>query len=171
MGFFDGWAGRYFRKDAAGRTVYYPWGSAGRGYILPDGSREARIRASLKLEQKVTLVLFLAAGAFMHWLPVVCAMAGVYAWSYLMNGRLVRGLEISDERLTLKQSLTGQAHATGPRTLRIFFVFWVLAAVVAVAIPVFKRETTIEDIIIACVLVIFFGLSALATGYMIKVKR
>jgi len=171
MGFFEGWAGKYFKKDATGRSVYYPWGFAGKGYILPDAEKEAHVRKSLKFEQKVTLLAFLCAGVFMHWLPVACALAGLYLWSYAMNARLVRGLQVSDERLTMRESFSGQARTTGPRTLWIFFSVSVLAAIGAVAIPVFKKTRTIEDVVIACVLVLFFGATALASVYMIRVKR
>lgn len=50
MAFFDGLTAFYFATDSSGRTLYFPWGRRGPGYITKSNEQVARLRRSHKRE-------------------------------------------------------------------------------------------------------------------------
>ncbi len=100
----------YFQTGRDGRTLFYPWGALGRGYVVASEKDEARLRRQINIYMGVMLGLLLALGMANRY-----AMAGVvavltvvfyYVWSRYY---LTRGLQPTDERMRLREAMTAQA--------------------------------------------------------------
>lgn len=113
-----------FKRDEVGRTVMYPNGAMGRGYLVPDAATEERMRRTL-------LWLVLGAGltggvgaqvmttvfgqmhtwAVQPWAIAAAALAAFgIAYRVLMR-RLTRDMTPVEQRMGLREALRRQAEA------------------------------------------------------------
>jgi|KBSMisStaDraftv2_1062788.scaffolds.fasta_scaffold11459_6 hypothetical protein len=113
MGYFEGLSSSSFKKDADGRTVFYPIGILGRGRLLPDLATEERIRAFLIRYYMVSLSLIIVVVASVHWGWGAALIPVLWLWFHLGTKLLVAGLPSSTSRLTLKESYANSANAHG----------------------------------------------------------
>jgi hypothetical protein len=91
----------YFKKDEAGRTVFYPWAKYGKGRIVPDDATEAEIRRAFS-RMWVTVILGAAVlGRLLHHLPIFVTLPlFAIAGYYLPIQSVVKGLPFSDTEFT-----------------------------------------------------------------------
>ncbi len=90
----------YFKKDEAGRTVFFPWGKYGKGRIVPDDVTEAEIRRAFSRMWMAVILGPAVLGRFLN-LPTFAALAFLaIAWFYLPIQSLVNGLPFSDTEFT-----------------------------------------------------------------------
>ena len=156
-----------FKVDEKGRTIFYPWGIFGKGYILPDNKKDI-IRKKLKRSYQVvfTLVIlieiFLSAevGIFLV-LPMLLGVVAIF------ENRLVRGFEISPDRLTLSDTRFTLARSQSLIVtwfLEICSLLFVLAGVVILV-------TSPNQWLIGILSIFFFGFSAYICWEIIKAKK
>jgi Ca2+/Na+ antiporter len=111
MGYFDALSSACFKTAQDGRRLFFPWGVLGRGYVIESEQDSKRIEHEIKIFMIVSLILVIGFGQFGFYLQsfvVAALLIGVYvvrAWY------LLRRLQRSDERLSLKESTASQARA------------------------------------------------------------
>jgi hypothetical protein len=169
MGYFEGLSSSSFKKDADGRTVFYPIGVLGKGRVLPDQPTEERIRAFLTRYYMVSLSLVIVFVAFVHWIWAVALLPVLWLWFYFGTRPLVAGLPYSASKLTLKESFANSGTAHGKGVLWSLFVCSMLFVLGGVLI--LSRSQNTEDALIGFSSIAFFGLCSCAIGYMLWARR
>ena len=163
MGYFDGLTNASFRKDAQGRDVFYPYGSRGRGRIIPDAETADRLRTSIKRLYILLLALIplllaivrLAHDSVLYLLLLVLAVTALTA-GYVQH--LTRGLPYSEERLTYRESL--QNSLRGHSRLSLILLAIVSALFVALGGFILSLAPA-QNFWLALLLIVFFGLCLL----------
>lgn len=109
MSYFDALAAGAFKTDGEGRHVFFPWGSAGTGHVIPgEEDRERVHRALVRTHQAAHLAgvpLTLLAPLWLSFLLIPPSLIVYAAWVR----RRTAGWETSRERLSLDESLAIQA--------------------------------------------------------------
>ena len=169
MGYFEGLSSSSFKKDADGRTVFYPIGILGRGRLLPDLATEERIRAFLIRYYMVSLSLIIVVVASVHWGWGAALIPVLWLWFHLGTKLLVAGLPSSTSRLTLKESYANSANAHGKGMLWSLLVCSGLFVLGGVLILAQSQDTA--DALIGLSSIAFFGACGCAFGYMLWTRR
>jgi hypothetical protein len=100
-----------------GKKVFYPWGSVGRGYVLPNEEAEERLKQQYAVFQ-IALSFLLGVGAFLGGFAAGFAVLVLCIIGYAVQvKRLVAGMESSDEGYSWMQANTAMARAFTPRQL------------------------------------------------------
>ncbi len=165
MGYFDGLVSGSFKTDAAGNSVFYPWGIMGKGYILRTVAEEEKLRGALKLNYMIMLpaiiIIQIAVGAWLNFILVPVYIVLFTLWVH----HTTRGLERSFEKITVAESYKSSAKAHNLPTLILLEIF----AIGFVAIG-FWMIAEGEPIMVPVFCIVLFGAAALAIGYMIVQK-
>ena len=169
MGYFDGLASGSIKKDAEGRTVFYPLGVLGRGRVLPNEAAEQRVREFLIRYYKVSLPVIIGLGALVNWLWSAALVPVFMAWFYFGTKSLVAGYPYSDSKLTLKEGYANSAAAHNAFTLWALLICSVLFVVGGILMASTAHAT--EQRLIGVGSVAFFGLTSVALGYMLWARR
>lgn len=168
MGYFEGLAEACFKKDEAGRTIFYPLGVLAKGRVLPDSLTEDRVRRFMIRYYKVTLPVTILLAAFHKWGLLVTAAIVSFIWFYLFCRKTTAHLPISDSKLTLREGYASSAKAHNKITLWVLFVVSILfiagGLFLTIAAPTFEKRLTG----LACLG--FFALCGAAIGYMLRSK-
>ena len=167
MGYFDGLTDGIFKTDSEGRFLFYPWGVLGKGYVLPDDSKKQEVRQFVSLWYKVSLPAIIVVGAGIGWIFTLGLLPLLLPWYFFTMARLLRGLATTSTRLTLRESYTNSAksHTTG--SLRFLLALSILFVLAGLVIVLLNKG----DWIIGLASILFFGLCAIAIGYMMKLKK
>ena len=125
-----------FKRDEAGRTLVYPNGATGRGYVVPDAATAERMRSILMwLVIGCGLIggvgmqqLTMWRGQFedwtaMTWMIALCALVVIGVAYRMVIRRLVRGLVPAEERMGMGEALKRQATAMPRWYLVVMLVF------------------------------------------------
>ena len=166
MAYFSGFIDISFKKDEKGRTIFYPWGIFGRGYILPDDKKDI-IHKKLKRSYQVLLTLVILTEIFLSsWVSIILVLLllGVLA---IFDKRLVRGCEISPDRLTLSDTRSTLVRSQSLITtwfLEICSLLFVLAGI-------FILVTSPKQWFIGILSVSFFGFCAYIFWDIIRAKK
>ncbi|MDP2206923.1 MAG: hypothetical protein Q8K65_11515, partial [Alphaproteobacteria bacterium] len=121
MGLLDGLTDTAFRTDSAGRQVFYPWGSLGKGYVMRDVEHYQSMRSKIKWMYIIILpLLFISHSVFGIKGNLIC-LALYLIWHPAMLKYWTSGLEISSERMTAAETRGNSAKSHNRGTL-IFFV-------------------------------------------------
>ena len=111
MGYFDALTSGYFKTAPDGRKLFFPWGVLGRGYTIDSEQDYERLRRQVKAYTIVSLVLIVGVTALQAYVGAVVIGALLIAFYLGWMRYLLRGLQASDERLSLQDSMTSQARA------------------------------------------------------------
>jgi hypothetical protein len=106
MGYFDNLAAASFKVDSSGRTVFFPWGIIGKGYVLKNKLQEQELKKIIKIYHITSLVLVLIFGPFLQ-LWVLCAAVVPFAviiWIFKAK-KAIAGLPVSGEKLKYSKNL------------------------------------------------------------------
>ena len=170
MGFLDALTANSFKKDASGKTVFYPWGVLGKGYILPDQETENKTRAFIiryymvclisPLLLPVPIVLYADTG----WIYIL-VFASLLAWYYLGSRALIARCSVSDRKLTLNE-----AFLAGPTKLLNRKTLWSLL-IVSILFAAHGLSMVLRGWYMGALGFLVFGLCAGMLGYMIREKR
>jgi len=167
MGYFNALASGYFKTARDGRMLFYPWGATGGGYVIPSQEAYDRLHRRIKIYQLVSLVAIVGAVVVRHYLAafIIAGLSVVFyrAWT----SYLVRGLQPSDERLSMQESMATQARAHGAVGL------WLLeiVALMFVATGVVMLVAAPDKRLIALTSIVFFGACAAAFAHMLVLHR
>jgi uncharacterized membrane protein YuzA (DUF378 family) len=126
-----------FRTDDAGRTVMYPNGAWGRGYVVPDAATERKMRSTLMwlvvgcalvgvIGMQIMTSIFGQASEWTTatpWIIVLAALLALGVGYRLIVRMLVRGMTPVEERMGTIETLKRQAEAM-PRSYLWFSVIF-----------------------------------------------
>lgn len=93
-----------FKTDAEGKTVFFPWGPFGKGYVVPDDTKEQQIRRFLGIYSPLSsvfsgIVIWISLLINTPWLNVV--IIPFIILPYIVGIMLLlKGLVISDMDMT-----------------------------------------------------------------------
>lgn len=170
MSFSDGLTRNLFKIDDAGRTLYFPFGGLGRGYVLPDAETARRIRARV-VRAAVALIVaaFALAGLSLGaWeipaLLLLLGLAELYAWS------LARPFPPADLRIGLDEKVGLAARRHGPALMWAFFLTG-LALTALFAAAAFGLVDDMAARFVAAGLALFSGGCAAVFGRMLLIAR
>ncbi len=167
MGYFDALTSSSFKTTEDGQQLFFPWGILGRGYNIPSEQEFERLRRQIKAYMVVSLPLIIAVITWKGILGGV-VLFPILTVPYVFWAQFqCRRLRRTDEKLTLSESVAGQAreHST--------VVLWLMevGALTFVAGGVAILLLDPSNWLIALLPITFFGLCALAFARMLVIKR
>jgi len=135
-----------FKRDEAGRTLMYPNGGMGRGYVVPDAATEQRMRSALMwlvigaglfggIGMQVMIIVYGQASEWTAepWAVAFAALVGLCAGHRLVVRMLTRRLRVAQERMGVAEAMRRQAEAMPRWYLWFIAVFSPLMVVGSVA--------------------------------------
>ena len=169
MGYFDGLGSGPFKRNKSGQIVFYPWGIAGRGYVIPDEATEARVRKFVRSSMQLSIPAIIGAQVVSGPALSLSIFAGFVLWFAFRVRTLVGSFPLSPERLTLKEHAATSAKAYGKPTL--WFLLTCSVIMLAAALFLVFVGRSIGDRMIALACILLFGAAAMLFGYMLRVRR
>lgn len=165
MGYFNALASGIIKKDLQNRSVYYPWGVLGKGYVIPTEAKETDIKnLVIRFYQIMFALIIFHAFTKLLWfsLPLFLASA---IWFLYGSYRFTQPLEISQEKLTLKEAYTnsGKQHN--------LIVLWILLGVSVIFTGLGLLLLLVGKLGAGLFITTLFGLCTAAIGYMVKIKQ
>jgi hypothetical protein len=167
MGYFDGLTDGLFKSDHEGKTLFYPWGVLGKGFILPNSDKKQEIRRFVKLYYVVSLPLVLLTGITVGWLYSFALVPPLILWYWLRVNRLLASVSTTTEKLKIGEAYRSSARSHNLSTLW----FLEVASLLFVVSGIFILFISPHNWFAGLMSVIFFGACALAIGYMINAKK
>jgi hypothetical protein len=173
MGYFDALARYSLTTAPDGRRLFFPWGVMGRGYVIGSELDYERLRRQTKISLIVAFALVfisplaiskLALPRYLFGFMVAAEAVAMGAWMQY----LLRGLASPAERLSRQESVTLQARGRSPASLRwpmIGSIAFVALGVILLAID------PAANWLLATVTIIFFGLCAVVSMFMLVVRQ
>jgi hypothetical protein len=120
MGYIDALTSSCFKTAQDGSKLFFPWGTLGRGYVIPSQPVYERLQRQVSAVMALTLpvsitvvVLSNLFGLTIVALAIVLCIACAMVWTRYV----VRGLQPTTERLSLQESITSQARLHSPALL------------------------------------------------------
>lgn len=165
MGYFDGLTDVVFKIDRQGRHLFYPWGTLGRGYILPNTQKKQQIRNFVKLYYIVSLPTIIVVTIAVEWMYAFALLPVGLLWYILTIRRLLRGLEVTQDKLSLAESYTNSAKSHSLETLWLMLVCSILFVLAGIWI------LSEGQWLLGLASIIFFGTGSFFFGYMIKARN
>jgi hypothetical protein len=167
MAFFDFLTASNFKSTQEGHKLFFPWGPLGRGYVVAAQQDCERLERQLNNFFFIsTLTSVAAAMVFGIWGLVVAALFPAY-YAAVLKPRLLRGLQPSDERLSLRESAAAQGRAHSAIVLwlaEIFVLAWL-------GISIFLFIIAPQSRVIAVASILFCGLCAVSLAWMLVLRR
>jgi hypothetical protein len=165
MGYFDSLFDGLFKKDSKGKSFFYPWGFFGKGYILPDAETKQKMLDIITYYVISSLILMLGVGVFWNWLFALALLPIFFVWYYFTYSKLTKKLPVTNSGLGLRESFKNSARSYNISTLWAMFIAS-LAFFLFFIVMLTSKKTGLVEFAGA----IFFGISTIAFGYMIKEK-
>jgi hypothetical protein len=132
LGYLDRMISGYFKSAQGGRKLFYPWGPMGRGYVIASEQDYSRVAKDLKAYIVILVVLSFGAIFVVGYLGALILMPAALVFYIFWKPHLVRGLQPSEENLSLRQSYTNQALAHSSKELWS----WEIASLVVLGVGV-----------------------------------
>jgi Ca2+/Na+ antiporter len=166
-GYFNALTAGYFKTGADGREVFFPWGVWGRGYAIPSEQRYESMHRQLKIYMIAIMVLIIAPIAAQFYITGFIVAAALMLFYVAWVPLLKRGLEPSEERMSVRGNMATQAriHHAG--------VLWALEimSIVFVATGIVMLIVEPKQWFLALAPIVFFGFCAIVIGRMIMLRR
>ena len=155
MGYFEGLTSSSFKTTQDGRRLFFPWGVLGGGYIITSE------------QDYQQLVGTLAVASFQGYIVSLFVMALSLTFYAFWMWHLLRRLEVSDERLTLQESMTSGAQGHG------MVVLWLLEVVSLAFVcgGIFMLVVDPKQWPVALASILLFGLGAAKFARMLVLQR
>ena len=173
MGYFDGLTARNFKNINDGRTIFFPWGAIGKGYVLESKEQIERFRTWMKRCHMITLVISILSAQTFGFpaglamiVPILVIYYLVYNWRIK---KLTRGLKESAEKMTIRETQKTSAMAHDWGTLIIMEICSL--GFVAAGIWILTVKSDQHSEMIGWSAILFFGLCALVFLNMMSRKR
>jgi hypothetical protein len=120
VGYIDALTSSCFKTAQDGSKLFFPWGTLGRGYVIPSQPVYERLQRQVSAVMALALPVGLTVvvlpnlfGLTIAALAIVLCMACAVVWTRYV----VRGLQPATERLSLQESMTSQARLHSPALL------------------------------------------------------
>jgi hypothetical protein len=169
MGYFEGLAAASFKSDKQGNRLFYKWGVLGNAYILPDKQKEDEIKNFVILFHKVSLISIIGVGVAFSWLLAIVITIPLFIWFWIKTKSLTQDLNISTEKLTLKESYGNSAQNYSTGTLWFMLISSLLFVLGGSFMIIRSRNST--DILMGAIGILFFGAGLIISIYMLSRKR
>lgn len=128
MGLFTALADSSFVRNPQGRLLYYPWGSAGRGYQIRSDEEYLRLRGENAWLMRIGILGLPAVASItverFGILPIVCLALLVSAAYLLWIVWSTRGLAPTEERISRAEARARIADALSARSIRWMIGFF-----------------------------------------------
>lgn len=170
---YDGITEALFKKDAAGKTVYYPWGTRRTGVIIPSEDEVEFIKKKANKFYKwlpyiVLIPVFSIAvfGISLINIIIFFSLIIIYFLTFeIIIRKLIKKYQKSDERYTFYQIWSRDAEVTTFRKI----IFYIALFIFMLAYGMHKA--IIEgSLIYGIIAIIVFGFPIFVSCFMIYVK-
>ena len=165
MGYFDGLTDACFKKSDTGTTLFFPWGVIGKGYALKSQSEVDRFRGFIKKYYMVILPTVIGIQITVGFVPNLVLLPVTLCWFHFTIKRMLAGMPVTNEKLTLSEAHAGSAKSHNLATLILLEICSL--GFVAAGFWIFSRRGM--DLA-AFASVGFFGLGSISIGFMIFKK-
>lgn len=171
--YVDALLSSWFKTAQDGRKLFYPRGVWGCGYVIASEQDYKRVVRQIKILWCVSLVLMgigaVALSAVLKGYLALLTSAALLILLYFIVGApyLVRGMQPSEERLSLLESYTSQARAHSLMQLWLFEI----ASLVGVGVGIVMLVVDAGNWLTALAWIIGCGLLAAALMWMIVLRR
>jgi hypothetical protein len=167
MRFFNQIINSSFKKDSNGRTVYFPFGIFGMGYIVSSENEKHKIEYFIKRILFISFSLIIGIGVGAGWIFSFLLLPIIAIWHYFAIKRITNTLELSNEKLIYGESLKQASIDYSFEKLWFLFILCDLVVLFCIIQIFFNSEA-----ILICVLGIFtFLAGAIITFRMICIKK
>lgn len=165
MGYFDGLVDGLFKKDSQGRSLFYPWGILGYGFIVETEAQHIQIRSHIKKIYVATLpAIIIIQITFGIWLNLILLPA-FYIWYYFTIKKISHNLEKATEVLKISEAYKNSSESHDLPMLilgEVFSIGFIVAGLWMLA----NDKKPFIGFLSVC----FFGFGAITFGYMILTK-
>lgn len=165
-GYFNALASSSFKVTADGRKLFFPWGVLGGGYDIPSEQDYERLQRQIKVYTIAAMVLVIAPIAIRYFLTGFVIAALLMLFYVLWVPYLVRGLKRTDERLTMRETVSTQARTHNAPTL--WLMQFASLAFVAIGIVMLIVEPGMWPV--ALMSIVFFGFCAMVFAWMLVAR-
>ena len=172
MGYFDGLTAGSFKKDAEGRELFFFWGKFGKGRVIPAPEDGAYARNYLKIFYICLLLGVVPLGALCRR-SVLGAVAHRHG---CVHGRRLdrtcasmaatRTWQLSDERITIRESMTASARGHGIVSLTILVILGFLLVVSSLFVLIYT-----DGKVVGLLGTIFFGACLVVFLFMLRARK
>jgi Ca2+/Na+ antiporter len=166
-GYFNALTSGYFKTGADRRMLFFPWGTMGRGYAIPSAERYESMHRQLKIYMIVSLVLIIAPIAAQFYITGFAVAAALMVFYAAWTPILKRGLEPSEERMTMRDNMATQARIHNKGMLWAMEIAAILFVAGGIAMLIFDPRQWYLALFVA----VFFGFCAIVIGRMIMVRQ
>jgi hypothetical protein len=166
-GYFNALTSSYFKTGPDGRKFFFPWGIWGRGYLIPTEERYERMHGMLKIYMIAMLVLIIGTIAPGYYIAGVAVAAALMLFYAAWVPFLKRGLEPSEERMTMSGNIATQARIHHAGVLWALEIMSIAFVATGVAMLIFQPQQWFA----ALGAIVFFGYCAFVIGRMIMLRR
>jgi hypothetical protein len=168
MGYFDAITSSAFKTADDSRKLFFPWGTLGRGYVLGSDEDYVRLRGQIKLFMIAALNLIVVSVALQSYsylvsVAVTPVLIGFYA---VWMAYLLPRLGVSDERLSLQESMRSQALGHSATVLWLLEIGSLAFVGTGAFIFIFDPANWLTGISS----MLFFGLCAAVFAFMLAVR-
>lgn len=182
-----------FKTTNDGLVLFYPYGSMGKGYILPNREKEQEVRTKtskyfmINLVGNILTLPILLPSAINHSIPWWAAvliyglvMGPVYLYLHVNTKRLIKDLVPVKTKQTMDDRLEGMAKSQSLLSLLAMEIMAVLLFLASLWIFIqaglqqlagSAEPNQVLTLVLSFLGIIVFGLSIRNWGYMIRVKR
>ena len=166
-GYFNALTAGYFKTGADGRKLFFPWGTMGRGYAIPSQQHYERMHRQLKIYMIASLVLIIAPIAAQFYITGFIIAAALMIFYVAWTPFLKRGLEPSEERMSVRDNITTQARIHNKGMLWAMAIMSIAFVAAGIAMLIFDPRQWL----VALGSIVFFGFCAIVIGRMIMLRQ
>jgi len=162
MGYFDGLTSVGFKKREDGKTVFYPYGILGCGYIVPQ-ENESKIKKFLMKYYTISFVAIIVSLVLFGPLALVLFLILSLAIYAVKIRQLLSGQERIQEKMQYGEGLRNMAASMGVKTS----ILLLIGAIIMTAGSIFTFFIT-NNRLMSIFGTVFFGLALLQTIFLVK---
>ena len=160
MNFIDSLTAGSFKLANDGRTLFFPWGSMGRGYIVPSERHVAKIRWALRMFIVFGFVILLGTALTLNGYASPAALPFVIIPYVFWVRRLTGELAVSEEKLSYTEGYHRQIAATPWSVLWVFEILTLGYLFVMLRLLITRGDFRLEMLVAILILVCVAGLFA-----------
>ncbi len=167
MKYFDALANSSFKTTDDGRKLFFPLGTLSLGYVIPSEKDFEKLRKGVRTYLMVSLMVIIGSVPFMGPLASLILLPFLIVPYALWVYAQCRHLDRTDERLTVKEAIAGQAIGHSK------FALWSLEVCSALLVVsgIFILAVDPDNWLVGIASVFIFGFCTVMIGRMLVVKR